>query len=152
MTGRHRANGRHRKPVQSHPGRRLAIVCGCALCAAVIPLFAQHAPSPTAGPDLVSAPAAAPLQIVPVPPAFTIQPRVDTVDMVAAVSGELAKHHDKGDNKPKDTSSDTSSDDSTSSGSDEATPPSNHSDSRRSHEDSGDYHQTVPPPAPPACQ
>jgi hypothetical protein len=152
VTGRHRANGRHRKPVQSHPGRRLAIVCGCALCAAVIPLFAQHAPSPTAGPDLVSAPAAAPLQIVPVPPAFTIQPRVDTVDMVAAVSGELAKHHDKGDNKPKDTSSDdtSSSSDTDPSSSDDSTPSSGDT-GHHPHKGNPDYHQTVPP-VPPNCQ
>lgn len=92
--GRHRAYGRHRAPVQAHPRRRLAVVCGCVLCAAVIPLFAQHTPTSNP-PDPTSTPTLAVVApVVATPPTFTLQPRVDTVDMVSAVTGELAKHHD----------------------------------------------------------
>lgn len=115
MTGRHRARGRHRAPVQQNPRRRFAIVCGCALCAAVIPLFAHQATPPTP-PDLTSA-VTQPLQVVapvvltPTPPIVTMQPRVDTIGMVDEVNGELSKHHDKPVDKVKKPSS---SDDDTS--------------------------------------
>jgi hypothetical protein len=141
MTGRHRASGRHRKPVPPNPARRkftLRVVCGCAACAVVIPLFTQ--PSASANPpDLTSARPV--LTVVPPisTPVVTLQPSVDAIDMTA-VNGEPAKHH----SKPKDTSSDSSSSSSgASSGSDDTTPST-------TRKDTGDYHQITPPV--PACQ
>lgn len=140
VSGRHRARGRHRKPVQPNPARRkftLRVVCGCAACAVVIPLFTQ--PSANANPpDLTSARPV--LTVVPPisAPVVTLQPSVDAIDMTA-VNGEPAKHH------KKNTSSDTSS-----SSSDDSTPPSD-TGSPHPQKDLGDYHQIIPP-SPPACQ
>lgn len=162
MTGRHRVGGKHRKPVQPNPHRRsvtLRVICGCAACAAVIPLFAQTLPAGANPPDLTSAqlphPAViAPVTLMPVPPQFTIQPRIDTVDMVSEATGELSKRHDssKGDDSTKSDSSDSkgsstdyhpSSDSSSSSGNSS----SDDSSSGKSHHDtSGDSNTSTPPP------
>lgn len=142
VSGRHRARGRHRKPVQPNPARRkftLRVVCGCAACAVVIPLFTQ--PSANANPpDLTSARPV--LTVVPPisAPIVTLQPSVDAIDMTA-VNGEPAKHHSKKDTSTSDTSSTSSS--GASSGPDDTTPST-------TRKDTGDYHQITPPV--PACQ
>ncbi len=142
MTGRHRADGRHRKPVQHNPRRRrvgLRIICGCAACAVVIPLFFQS--TATANPpDLTAAPTgvASKPTLVPVPPALTLLPSVDTVGVVTEVNSELAKHHDSSKNIDDSSRGDSPKSDSASPSSD--TPSGHHS-----HDDSNDYHQTAPP-------
>lgn len=143
MTGRHRASGRHRKPVPPNPARRkftLRAMCvGCAACAVVIPLLTQ----PSAGanpPDLTSAIRSRPMSPPISVPVVTLQPSVDAIDMTA-VNGEPAKHHSKKDTSTSDTSSASGS--GASSGPDDTTPST-------TRKDTGDYHQITPPV--PACQ
>jgi hypothetical protein len=155
MTGQHRASGRHRKPAVPNLGRRrvvMRVICGCAFCAVVIPIFAQ--PTATASPpDLTSARPVLSVvpSLAPPPPAFTIQPQVD---MLSAVTTNPARHHDssRGDDKStssSDTSSNSNTDTSTDS-SDDSTPSSSDT-GHHPHKANPDYHQTVPP-VPPNCQ